>query len=50
MNEILEVTTYNEEQLASLDVKIRKESITLGNAQSEVHSLVVLLEANTIIN
>ena len=50
MNKILEIMTYNGKQLASLDVKIRKESITLGNAQSEVHSLVVLLEANTIIN
>jgi hypothetical protein len=30
MNKILEITTYNEKQLASLDAKIRKENITLG--------------------
>lgn len=40
----------NEKQLALLDAKIRKEHITLGNAQSEVHNLVGLLEANTMIN
>jgi len=50
MKKILEITSYNEKQLASLDAKIRKESITLGNTQSEIHNLVGLLEANTIIN
>ena len=50
MNEILEITTYNEKQLASLDAKIRKESITLGHAHSEVHNFGGRLEANTIIN
>ena len=50
MNEILEIMTYNEKQLVSLDAKIRKESITLCNAQSEVYNLVGLLEANTIVN
>ena len=30
MNKILEITTYNEKQLASLDAKIRKENIPLG--------------------
>ena len=51
MNKILEIMTYNEKQLASLDAKIRKESITLGNnTQSKIHDLVGLLKANTTIN
>ena len=50
MNKILEIMTYNEKQLASLDPKIKKENITLGNTQSEIHNFVGLLEANTIIN
>jgi hypothetical protein len=50
MNEILEIMIYNEKQLASLDPKIKKESITLGNTQSEIHNLVGLLKANTIID
>jgi hypothetical protein len=50
MKENLEITAYNEKQLASLNDKIRRESITLGNTQSELYNLVGLLEANTIIN
>ena len=50
MNEILEIMTYNEEQLASLDAEIRRESITLGTTQSEIHNLAGLLEVNTIVN
>lgn len=45
MNEILEIKIYK-----SLDAKIRVDIIVLGNTQSKVSNLVVLLKANTIIN
>lgn len=45
MNEILEIKIYK-----SLDAKIRVDIIVLGNNQSKVSNLVVLLKANSIIN